>query len=133
MNFTRDPSNATCKVSDIESFVFGGFSSRFWLLRKHIISMPRKDIKNLPFFCWQCITLSTKERDINLVIKNQKDMRYLLEFLIISMKTVDGRKNSAIPVLYNMNNYIPSDEENKNKSKRLQQESKFISKSGEFA
>ena len=60
-------------------------------------------------------------------------MRYLLEFLIISMRTVDGRKNSAIPVLYNMNNYSPSDEEKKNKSKRLQQENKFISKTGEFA
>ena len=44
------------------------------------------------------------------------------------MKSIDGRKNSAIPVLYNMNNYTPSDEEKKSKSKRLAQESKFISK-----
>jgi hypothetical protein len=29
-------SKASCKVSDIKGFVFGGFSSRFWLLRKHI-------------------------------------------------------------------------------------------------
>ena len=29
-------SNASCDVSDIKGFVYGGFSSRFWLLRKHI-------------------------------------------------------------------------------------------------
>ena len=94
--------------------------------------MPRKDIKNLPFFCWQCITLSTNERDINLVIKNHKDMRYFLEFLIISMKTVDGMRNSAIPMLYQMNNYYPSEEELTNKSKRQQKEAEFISKNASF-
>ena len=29
-------SNASCNISDIKGFVYGGFSSRFWLLRKHI-------------------------------------------------------------------------------------------------
>lgn len=46
------------------------------------------------------------------------------------MKTVDGRKNSAVPVLYNMNNYNPTDEERKNKKKRQLKVDKFISKTG---
>ena len=49
----------------------------------------------LPFYCWECLTLSTSERDINLVIKDEKEMRKLLEFLIVEMKTIDGRRGSA--------------------------------------
>lgn len=32
-------SSASTKVSDIESIVFGGIRSRFWMLRKHFNSM----------------------------------------------------------------------------------------------
>ena len=35
MCFDAVKSKATCRVKDIKSFVFGGFSSRFWMLRKH--------------------------------------------------------------------------------------------------
>ena len=37
--FTRVESNissASCRFDEIECFMFGGFSSRFWALRKHI-------------------------------------------------------------------------------------------------
>ena len=33
-------SSASCKVSEIKGFIYGGFSSRFWMLRKHIITTP---------------------------------------------------------------------------------------------
>ena len=52
--------------------------------------MQKSELKSLPFYCWQCITIVTEHRDINLVIKNELDMKMLLEFLIISLKTVDG-------------------------------------------
>ena len=77
-DFKRDPSGASCYVKDIKSFSFGGFSSRFWLYRKHINSMEHKDLRNLPFYCWECITLSTDDRDVNIVIKNEKDMKIFL-------------------------------------------------------
>ena len=48
--FKRVKSKSSCKVDDITSFVFGGFSSRFWLLRKHVNSMSLKELNNLPFF-----------------------------------------------------------------------------------
>ena len=49
-------SRVSCKVSDIKSFVYGGMTSRFWLLRKHLIKNP--DIaKKSPLKSWSCITL----------------------------------------------------------------------------
>lgn len=29
-------SQASCNIDEIEAFTFGGFSSRFWAMRKHI-------------------------------------------------------------------------------------------------
>ena len=45
--FKRVKSFASCDISDIEGFVFGGFSSRFWTYRKHINSMPPQDLKKV--------------------------------------------------------------------------------------
>ena len=81
--FKRVKSSSSCKVDDITSFVFGGFSSRFWLLRKHVNSMSLKELNGLPFYCWECITLYTNTHSINIVIKNQKQITQLLEFLVV--------------------------------------------------
>jgi len=64
-------------------------------MRKHINSMMLNELKNLPFFCWECITIKTDQRDIDLVIRNPKDMEYLLKFLIISIKTLDGKRGTG--------------------------------------
>lgn len=120
MDFRRDRSNGSCKVSDIKSFVFGGFSSRFWLLRKHINSMDVKDMENLPFYCWQCLTISTEERDVNLVIKDQKDMQMVLEFLIISLKTLDGIRDTARNFIARMKGIRP------HKEPRLQRFKRYV-------
>ena len=37
------------------------------------------------------------KRDVDLVIKNEKDMDKLLSFIVYKLRTVDGIKNSAIP------------------------------------
>ena len=34
--FKKRRSHASCQLSEITGFVYGGFSSRFWMLRKHI-------------------------------------------------------------------------------------------------
>jgi len=39
LQFSKHLSRASCKISDIKYFIFGGTTSRFWLLRKHINSM----------------------------------------------------------------------------------------------
>lgn len=63
-------SNASCFIKDIKAFIFGGFSSRFWILRKHINLIERDEQKKLPFFSWNCITIRTSMRDIDLVVKD---------------------------------------------------------------
>lgn len=40
-------------------------------MRKHINSMETKQILDLPFYCWECITIQTSTKNINLVIRNQ--------------------------------------------------------------
>ena len=57
VKFDDKQSHASCKVSDIEGIIFGGISSRFWLLRKHINSLDSESLKNIPFYSWNCITL----------------------------------------------------------------------------
>ena len=36
----------------------------------------------IPFYAWECITIQFKNRDLDLVIKKEKNMNYLLKFLI---------------------------------------------------
>lgn len=78
--------------------MFGGISSRFWMLRKHFCALNlaehRKGNK-IPFFSWDCLTLILKHRDVDLVIKNEKNMDRFLKFLVFHMNTIDGNKGSA--------------------------------------
>ena len=43
-DYTISKSNSSCKISEIQSIVFGGFSSRFWLLRKYMNAIDTKII-----------------------------------------------------------------------------------------
>jgi hypothetical protein len=76
-------SSTSCAISDIQGIIYGGFSSRFWIFRKHLscldYSIIMKDTKKrkfrggkteLPFYSWQCITLKLSDRDVDLVIKD---------------------------------------------------------------
>ena len=57
IEFKEKESNATCRFSEIEGIIFGGMSSRFWMLRKHINSLDAESLKKLPFYSWNCVTL----------------------------------------------------------------------------
>ena len=105
-NFTE--SSTTCKISDIQGIIYGGFSSRFWIYRKHLCCLDydvlMKDTKKkkfrggkteLPFYAWQCITLELGERQVDLVIKDQDSMDLLVRFLVFSINTMDCRRDSA--------------------------------------
>lgn len=37
-SFELDPSSASCSFKDINGYVYGGLSSRFWMHRAHINS-----------------------------------------------------------------------------------------------
>ena len=44
---------------------------------------------------WQCISIKTKTRNVNLIIKNEQTMLNLLFVLINALDTVDGSRHSA--------------------------------------
>ena len=96
-------SSCTCKLSEIEGFVYGGFSSRFWMLRKHISSMHVDNLDQLPFHSWNCLTIRLQRRDIDLVIRDDQQLEMLTKFLIYSLKTLDGKTNSANKLLEILN------------------------------
>ena len=88
--FEKCLSSATCNVDEIQAFVVGGQSSRFWMLRKQINQLPRDILDKLPFFSWNCITLQLSHRDVDLVIRKDEDMKRLIRFLVWRMRTLDG-------------------------------------------
>jgi hypothetical protein len=99
------PSSASCYLSQIKSISFGGFSSRFWSLRKHILSTEFQFQKplNLPFYSWQCISLSLHNRDVDIVIKNERLQNKLVKYLLYKLETIDGIAGSATSLLKTMN------------------------------
>lgn len=90
---------ATCKTSpllkDIKSFSYGGTSSRFQMLRKHINSTNILHIRSQPFKSWECLTISLETNDLDIVVPNQKCMDMLLKLLIYRTETYDGMRNSS--------------------------------------
>lgn len=85
---------------DIKSFVYGPYTSRFWMLRKHMLLMNIKKLKeNPPFYAWDCITLQIEGRpDIYLLIKNEEAMKMFIKLLIYKLDTIDGNRGTAEPV-----------------------------------
>ena len=54
--------------------------------------------KDAPFYAWNCITLSIKNKwDVYLIIKNEEVMAKFIKLLIYKIETIDGIKGSAIP------------------------------------
>ena len=91
------------KIGDITNIMFGGLSSRFWTLRKHINLMPKQELDNLPFYSWNCLTICSKLRDVDLVIQDESDMQLIIKFLIYKLRTVDGMRGSSTELLNKMN------------------------------
>lgn len=73
------------------------------MLRKHINSLDNEELEKVPFQSWNCLTLTLSHRDIDLVIKDDKDMDRLLKFLIYKMQTIDGNKGSSVKILEVLN------------------------------
>jgi len=65
-------SSASCLVEDVIGISFGAFTSRFWALRKHINCLHDTQVDKIRFYAWQCISLTLKHREVDLVFKNEK-------------------------------------------------------------
>ena len=93
-------SSSSCRLDDIQGFVYGGMTSRFWMLRKHINSLSSEYFKKntLPFYSWDCITLQLEDKEVYLVINNEKQMEAFIKLLIYKLETIDGNRGSATPL-----------------------------------
>ena len=97
--YRESKSSASCYIKDITGIIYGGQSSRFWMMRKYINSQPKSQHNKLPFYSWDCITIQQNYRDIDLVIEDEKQMKMLIKFLVYSLETKDGNRRSAVPII----------------------------------
>lgn len=105
-NFQITKSSSSCHIDQIKGIIFGGISSRFWMLRKHISSIQSLEkLRNLPFYSWNCLTLQLNHREVDLVVPDDHHMQALLKFLVYRIQTVDGNRGTAKNVLENLNNH----------------------------
>ena len=53
-SFRYVQSSASCNFSKVKGIVYGGISSRFWMLRKHMNSIDPAEYrkKKVPFYAW---------------------------------------------------------------------------------
>jgi hypothetical protein len=97
--FSESTSKSSFRLEDVKGFIYGGLSSRFWMMRKQLNYIKKKSEINHPFYSWQCISLQLDHRDIDLVIKDDKEMAMFLRLLAFSLVTLDGKRDSAQPLI----------------------------------
>ena len=61
-------------------------------------------MKTAPFLSWECLSIDIGNRDVDLSIKSEQDMKNILKFIIQAIRTLDGRRGTADKVLQVMNN-----------------------------
>lgn len=68
------------------------------MLRKHTIMMNKNDLEyDAPFYAWDCITLSIKNKwDVYLIIRSEEAMTNFLKLLIYKTNSLDGVRDSAL-------------------------------------
>ena len=64
---------------DIIGFIFGGYGSRFWVLKNYINNKNPSEIKP-NMYSWNMISLKINDRDkyYDLIIENEKEMDVLI-------------------------------------------------------
>lgn len=96
LNWMKDyelkQSQSSFSLSSVESFTLGPLTSRYWMLRKHILHMDAQKLCLEPvFFAWDCITLQIEGKwAVHLIVRSEKAMKMLLKLLIHSLGTIDG-------------------------------------------
>jgi hypothetical protein len=77
-----EPARTVIKIEEIQQIMFGGFSSRFWVMRVHFNYQEDNMIMKMPFKSWNCLTLAMKDRDIDLVICDENVQNLLVKYLL---------------------------------------------------
>ena len=81
------------KAEDINGFIFGGFSSRFWLMQNYINMQPKDSLRS-SMLCWNMISISfkTKREFINLIVPKENDMNMLIQYLLELIYETNAKK-----------------------------------------
>ena len=76
--------------SNIKGFIFGGFSSRFWILKNDINLAKEKDIDD-SMLCWNMISveLHNPSKCMDLIITCPHDMDNFISYLLDQMRAND--------------------------------------------
>ena len=53
----------------------------------------------MPFFAWQCISLTLSHREVDIVVKDEREQNNLVKYFLYKMRTIDGRAGSADKIL----------------------------------
>ena len=56
--------------SELSNFIFGGFSSRFWMLKSYISMMPNENELPPSMLCWNMISLKLKTKWVDLIVED---------------------------------------------------------------
>lgn len=52
-DFRLETSTSSCHIDDVTAFVVGGTPSRWWMMRKHINLMTKREMnEKMPFYSW---------------------------------------------------------------------------------
>jgi hypothetical protein len=94
----QDGKQHTWGPNDIQGFIFGGYGSRFWILKNYINSKSPQEIKP-NMLSWNMISLKITKRDkfYDLIIQDQEQMDVLIQFLLqmIHQRNTIGRMTLA--------------------------------------
>ena len=78
----------------------GGMSSKFWQVRKYLNEIEPLEYQinpqSIPFYAWNCITIQTQEKDLDLVIPKMAEMKKLVRFLSYATNSLDGHTDSSL-------------------------------------
>lgn len=85
------------------------------MFRKHFNHLCDDYFKkeDVPFYSWECITIQTIERDIYLIIKNEKIMEMFIKYLVYHLETVDGNRGSSHKFENSLANQVARNNRNK--------------------
>ena len=70
-DYTLKESKSSFCISDVQNFVYGPFTSRFWMLRKHFMHIDgnSQQLQNFAFYAWDCLTIQINGKwDIHLIV-----------------------------------------------------------------
>lgn len=95
-------SKTVIDAEEIEGFMFGGYDSRFWLLKKFINEMPLRN-GHLPpqMLCWNMISIkvSTSDRLYDLIVEDEKEMDQILLYLLSKVNDYHKKVNAQAKVI----------------------------------